>query len=106
MKYLKKQLYKLRPGFSFQNLLTQSVRKKSGSAFHNLADTEERKRIKTITGCCRFIEGQIVISTNIMRRRLDRKLGCFSYAVAGKSFKNRLLYYEYHDEEILNACIA
>ena len=71
-----------------------------------MADTEVRKRNKTITGCSTFIEGLNVISANIMRRRSERKLGCFSFAVAGKSFKNRLLYYEYHDEEILNARIA
>ena len=64
----------MRPGFSFWNLLTQSVRIKSGSAFHNLADTEVRKRNKTMTGCSRFIEGQNVISGNIMTRRPERKL--------------------------------
>ena len=40
---------------------------KSSSALHNFADTEVRKRIKTITGCSRFIEEQNVISANIMR---------------------------------------
>ena len=76
----------------------------SGRAFHNLVDTDVRKRINTITGCSRFLEGQNVISANIMRRRPERKLGCFPYEVAGKSLKNRLLYYEY--EDILNGLIA
>ena len=61
----------MRPGFSFWNLLTQSVRIKSGSAFHNLADTEVRKRNKTMTGCSRFIEGQNVS----FRQHHDKKTG-------------------------------
>ena len=59
----------------------------------NLADDEVRNKIKTIPGCSRFIEGQNVISANIMRRTAEINLGCFSYSVAEKSFKNRVLYY-------------
>ena len=86
----------MRPGFSFPNLSTHSVRIKSGSAFHILADTEVRKRNKTITGCSRFIEEQNVISANIMRTEKTgekTRLFFYIYAVAGKSFKNRVLQY-------------
>ena len=61
------------------------VRIKSGSAFHNSADRKE-KRIKSRTGCSRFIEGQNVISVKNMGRRTERKLTYISYTAAGKSF--------------------
>ena len=54
------------------------VRIKSGSAFRNLADTQE-KITKTITGCSRFIEGQNVISAKIMPKKRTGKKTYFSY---------------------------
>ena len=53
---------------------------------------EKGKRDETITGFSRLIERRNVISAKIMRRRPERKLGRFSNAVAGNSFKSRLLY--------------
>ena len=55
------------------------VREKSGSAFRNVLSKNERKRTKTITGCSRFIDGQNVISTNIMRKKRTGEKTYFSW---------------------------
>ena len=55
------------------------VREKSGSAFRNVLSKNVRKRTKTVTGCSRFIEGQNVISTNIMRKKRTGEKTYFSY---------------------------
>ena len=51
---------------------------KSGSAFRNLANTQE-KRTKTITGCSRFIEGQNVISAKIVPKKRTGEKTYFLY---------------------------
>ena len=55
------------------------VREKSGSAFRNVLSKYKRKRTKTVTGCSRFIDGQNVISTNIMRKKRTGEKTYFSY---------------------------
>ena len=55
------------------------VREKSGSAFRNVLSKNVRKRTKTVTGCSRFIEGQNVISTNIMRKKRTGEKTYFSH---------------------------